>query len=148
MKVEPAHAGDLPAIRELLEAGRLPHADLTAAHLDDFLVLRTKGGLAGVAGLERHGDAALIRSVAVTPALRGAGLGLALVAAVEARARTLGVRTLYLLTTTAAAFFAGRGYQVTARRRAPPVIQATPEFSALCPSSATCMVKDLGAAPM
>lgn len=142
--LQPAGAGDLPAIRALLAAENLPQADLTTAHLHDFLVLRAGGGLAGVAGLEVHGTDALLRSVVVPRALRAQGLGAALVAAAEAQARARGVTRLYLLTTTAAPFFAHRGYRVVDRREAPPALQASPEFSALCPASATCMARDLG----
>jgi amino-acid N-acetyltransferase len=50
---------------------------------------------------------------------------------------------LYLLTTTADAFFRRLGYEQTARELAPPAIKATREFSSLCPSSSIFMVKQL-----
>jgi amino-acid N-acetyltransferase len=53
------------------------------------------------------------------------------------------VSALYLLTTTAADFFARHGYHVTNRADAPEFLQATTEFSRLCPESAVCMVKFL-----
>src|SRR5690606_25859306 len=85
------------------------------------------------------------RSLAVAPRWRGAGLGAALVAAAEAEARRLGVRRLYLLTTTASAFFARLGYQRTARDDAPPPLCATEQFTSRCPSSSHLMVKRLPA---
>lgn len=141
--VEPARPGDLPAIRALLQAEQLPHEDLTAAHLQDFFVLREGAGLVAVAGLERHGADGLLRSVAVAPDRRRGGLGIALAEATEQRARALGLGALYLLTTTAADFFARRGYRRIERQAAPAPLQASREFAALCPSSATCMVKTL-----
>jgi amino-acid N-acetyltransferase len=141
--VTAAQAADLPEIRALLEAAGLPHEDLTAGHLEHFLVLRSGPALAGVAGLEVHGADGLLRSVAVSQALRAQGFGAGLVAALEARAGARGLRALYLLTTTAAEFFARRGYRRIERREAPPRIQASAEFSALCPATATCMVKQL-----
>jgi amino-acid N-acetyltransferase len=141
--VQPAQAADLPAIRALLQSERLPHEDLTAQHLPDFLVLRDGSALVAIAGLERHGRDGLLRSVAVTPDRRGTGLGVAMVAATEQRARALGLAALYLLTTTAAEFFAQRGYRRIERKDAPAPLQASREFSTLCPSSATCMVKPL-----
>jgi len=141
--VEPARPGDLPAIRALLQAERLPHEDLTTRHLDNFLVLRDGAALWAVAGLERHGRDGLLRSVTVAPACRRGGLGGAMVGAAEGRARALGLGALYLLTTTAADFFARRGYRRIAREDAPAPLQASREFSALCPASATCMVKSL-----
>lgn len=143
MALVPAQAADLPDIRALLQSADLPQEDLTQAHLQDFLVLRESGALVGVAGLERHGADGLLRSVAVAPGRRGGGLGAGLVAAVEAQARTAGLRALYLLTTTAADFFARHGYRRIERREAPAPLQASREFSALCPSTATCMVKAL-----
>ena len=141
--VEPARLEDLPAIRALLQAERLPQEDLTPAHLGQFLVVRRDGALAAVAGFERHGRDGLLRSVAVAAPLRQHGLGAALVEAVEAQARVAKLDALYLLTTTAAEFFARRGYRRIERSAAPAAVQASREFSALCPSTATCMVKTL-----
>lgn len=143
MAFAPAQAADLPDIRALLQADKLPQEDLTPAHLADFVVLRDGATLVAVAGLERHGADGLLRSVAVAPGRRGGGLGAGLVQAVEARARAAGIGALYLLTTTAADFFARRGYRRIERREAPAPLQASREFSALCPASATCMVKAL-----
>lgn len=140
---EPARPGDLAEIRALLQGERLPQEDLTAAHLEHFVVLRDGAAIAAVAGFERHGRHGLLRSVAVAPALRERGLGAALVEAIETQARALQLEALYLLTTTAAEFFARRGYRRIERGAAPQPVQASREFSALCPSTATCMVKAL-----
>ena len=48
-----------------------------------------------------------------------------------------------LLTTTAASFFAKRGYRPLARDEAPAAVRATAEFRSICPASATCMGKSL-----
>jgi amino-acid N-acetyltransferase len=135
--------GDLARIVALLEQARLPGADLTCEGIRDFIVAREAGEIIGVAGLERHGEHGLLRSLAVAPDWRGHGLGVALVEAVEARARRLGVRSLTLLTGTAAPFFAACGYEETARSDAPPTVQASTEFTELCPTSSTCMHKTI-----
>ena len=109
---QPAKADDLAGIRVLLESCQLPAADLTAEGLQHFLVLRDAaqvGGLAGVAGLEVHGQDGLLRSVAIASARRNEGLGRLLVSAVESQARTFKLKALYLLTTTAADYFARPG---------------------------------------
>jgi len=134
---------DLARIVALLEQARLPAADLTFDGTRDFIVAREAGEIIGVAGLERHGDHGLLRSLVVAPDWRGRGLGAALVEAVEARARGLGVRSLTLLTGTAAPFFAARGYAEIARSRAPAAVQASTEFIELCPASSTCMHKTI-----
>lgn len=140
--IRPAAATDLPAIVRLLEAGRLPTADLPASH-PVFLVAVGHDGLAGAGGLEVHGDAGLLRSVVVAQELRGTGLGRALVEAVEAAARQRGLRELVLLTETARDFFAKLGYADIGRDQAPEAIRASAEFRSLCPQSAACMRKRL-----
>jgi amino-acid N-acetyltransferase len=61
----------------------------------------------------------------------------------EAVARENGVRELYLLTMTAALFFANRGYEKVERSKAPAALQGTTEFASLCPVSSVCMRKRL-----
>jgi amino-acid N-acetyltransferase len=145
LRPEPARGDDLPAIRVLLDASGLPHEDIGTPHLVNFVVLRGASGLAGVGGVEIQGADGLLRSVAVAPGQQQHGLGRALVEACEARARDQGATALYLLTTTAAEYFAHRGYRRVDRAAAPAAIQATREFAALCPSEAVCMVKELSA---
>ena len=98
-------------------------------------------------GLEGYGAVALLRSLAVAPAWQGRGLGAALLAHAERMARQRGIAALYLLTTTAEAFFTRRGYVRLAREAAPPVLHPTAEFAALCPASAACLTKALDAPP-
>jgi amino-acid N-acetyltransferase len=43
-------------------------------------------------------------------------------------------------------FFARRGYHKVGRDAVPAAIKETVEFQSLCPASAVCMVKHLGAA--
>ena len=50
-------------------------------------------------------------------------------------------------TKTAAEFFARQGYQVIERSAAPQDMQGSEEFRSLCPSSATCMAKNLPDSP-
>jgi hypothetical protein len=52
----------------------------------------------------------LLRSLVVDPRARTTGIGSQLVAHAEAYARARGMPSIYLLTTTAEAFFAARGY--------------------------------------
>ena len=143
MTPETARPSDYPAIVALLADAALPHDDLTPEHLEHFLVLRDGSEIAGVVGMEVAEDAGLLRSLAVPAARRGGGLAGVLVAALEARARSIGIRTLYLLTTTAEGFFARRGYTLTDRGAVPDAIAATLEFRGICPASAACMARAL-----
>ncbi len=131
---------DVPAIGALLRAADLPAEDF-ADHLANFLVARSGGAVVGAVGFERHGGAALLRSLVVAPARRGAGLGDALVRRLAAQARRDGVERFYLLTTTAEAFFARRGFAKIPRAEVPAGIAGTAEFRSLCPASAVCLAR-------
>jgi amino-acid N-acetyltransferase len=135
----PAEVG----VRRLLGQANLPTADLTAGHLEHFFGCGAADAPRGVVGIELHGREALLRSLAVDPDMRGRGCAKALVARAERHARELGARRVYLLTTTAADFFAHLGYKRLERDRAPESIRATSEFSALCPASSVLMLKEI-----
>jgi amino-acid N-acetyltransferase len=93
--------------------------------------------------LEPFGQIGLLRSLAVHPSHRQQGIARRLVGEIERLGRQLGVKRVFLLTTTARAFFERRGYSVVTRRAAPPEIQRTREFTELCPDSAIVMVRVL-----
>ena len=143
MAPERARPSDFDAIVRLLDEASLPHEDLTPGHLEHFLVLRDGDAIAGVVGMEVAEDAGLLRSLAVPATRRGGGLASRLVDALEEHARTIGIRTLYLLTTTAEGFFARRGYAPADRAAVPDAIADTAEFRGICPSTAACMAKSL-----
>lgn len=133
---------DPDRVAMLLAANDLPYRDVHESPALFFLA-RVDGEDVGVGGLETYGDAGLLRSVVVPAVHRGRGYGSRLRAALEAEARDHGVETLYLLTTTAAAFFARHGYETVERETVPARIRATTEFDDLCPDSAVCMRKRL-----
>lgn len=141
--INAAQPEDQPAILALLQANQLPTADLPTAAGLYLLVARHGGRVAAVAGVQCVGAAGLLRSVATDRDFRRRGLAAHLVRAVEAQAAVRGVQQLYLLTDTAAAYFAARGYQPAARAGAPPEVRATAEFARLCPENAVCLVKTL-----
>ncbi|WP_210424902.1 arsenic resistance N-acetyltransferase ArsN2 [Halorussus halobius] len=134
-------------VESLLAENGLPYRDVRAKP-DRFFVARAdglddEGSRVGIGGLETDGAVGLLRSVVVTEPNRGRGYGTALCDALEDRARTNGVETLYLLTTTATAFFRRRGYESVAREDAPASVRRTTEFAELCPESATCMRNEI-----
>jgi amino-acid N-acetyltransferase len=142
--IDVATPADEPAIAALLRGAKLPHEDF-AEHLAHFLVARRRGVVVGAVGFERHGRNALLRSLVVTPALRGAGLGGRLVERLDAEARREGAKRFYLLTTTAETFFAQRGFRRIRRQSVPAAIARTEEFNSLCPVSAVCMTRTVRA---
>jgi amino-acid N-acetyltransferase len=129
-----------PHIAELLASCGLPTDDLAANSRVTFYGTEPAPPQ-GVVALEGVGSVALLRSLAVAPEFRGRGLGIALVAHAESAATNRGVAALYLLTTSARAFFAERGYHEVPRSSAPSEVSALPQFTTLCPSSAALMVK-------
>jgi amino-acid N-acetyltransferase len=133
----------LQAAIALLEAAKLPTADLTAAHCEHFFYTGPAQAPTGLVGLELFGETALLRSLVVSPERRGTGAGTALLRHAEQIARASGARELYLLTTTAEAFFARHGYESRARDAAPAAIRATREFSGICPASSAFMCRVL-----
>ena len=140
--IEPARDADAPAIAALLRGADLP-ADDFPPHLPHFLVARdAQGAVVGAVGAEVYAPEALLRSLVVSPAQRGAGLGDALVRRLESAAAAWGVERWWLLTTTAAEFFAARGFVQTERDRAPAAIRQTGQFNGGCGCSAVCLRRE------
>ncbi len=131
------------AVKKLLEAAQLPIVDITPEHMEHFFGAWEGSCLAGVVGMEPLGTTALLRSLAITALKRGSGLGSALLAQVEKYAMEQGVRSMFLLTTTAESYFEKRGYSRISREDAPEAIRNTVEFTSLCPGSAVFMVKHM-----
>jgi amino-acid N-acetyltransferase len=140
--ITPASATDLPAIFALLDANKLPRAGLEQ-HVACTLVAREHEDIVGTAALELYGRSALLRSVAVDPRLRSRGLGRALTAAALDLARLRGVRSVYLLTETAADFFPKLGFRRIERTAVDPAVLVSEEFTSACPTSAAVMVLPL-----
>jgi UDP-N-acetylmuramate: L-alanyl-gamma-D-glutamyl-meso-diaminopimelate ligase len=141
--VTPGRAEDGDAIGALLDAAGLPRLDFES-RLGDFLVVRSQGRVIGCVGLEIHGEACLLRSLAVVPERRGEGLGWVLVDAALGRARGRGCRRAFLFTETAAHFFADKvGFSPIAIEQADPALRASQEFQCCTERHATCMMLDL-----
>jgi len=126
----PARPGDVRAILDLVGAVHLPPEGIeeTSAY---FWVAREAGRIVGTVGLEVYDDLALLRSLAVTPARQHTGLGRALTETALAYLTTRQFRAVYLLTTTAEAFFARYGFRLLARDEVPASVQRSVEFQGI-----------------
>ena len=122
-----------------MSEARLPHLDGPAA----VFVAREGGAVVGTVAVETYGADGLLRSLAVAPGARGRGVGARLVEAAEAHARSAGLASLSLLTTTAAPFFSSRGYREVGRSDVPEAVRASSEFRGVCPPSAAAFLKTL-----
>jgi amino-acid N-acetyltransferase len=132
-------AQDLDQVLALLGEVNLP-IDGVAEHFGGFLVALDGEKIVGCVGQERYGDAALLRSLAVSPALQGIGLGWELTARLLDEARDGGVKEVVLLTTTAADFFARHfGFAITERKQFDEVFASSVEWWLPRCSSAVCM---------
>jgi len=140
--IRAARPDDLPSLLSLLRGEGLPTAEVEQ-WLPHFLVREEGGRLVAAAGLELHGRDGLLRSVVVVSQHRGRGAAGELTRAAIARARELGLRRLFLLTTTAAAYFPRHGFRTILREEVTGDALDSVEFQGACPASATVMVLDL-----
>jgi amino-acid N-acetyltransferase len=142
MLIELAHPEDLSEVQSLLERHRLPLDDVDR-HVQTMLVTRDGGHVIGSAALELYAEGALLRSVAVDPALQGQGVGHRLTEAALHLARRHGANAVFLLTTTAEEFFPRFGFESIPRADVPASVQQSVEFRSACPASAAVMRKCL-----
>jgi amino-acid N-acetyltransferase len=125
--VTPAMPGDVCAILDLVAAVHLPPEGIAEA-MEYFWVARAGERIVGTVGLEVYNDMALLRSLAVTPARQHTGRGRALTETALSYLITRQFRAVYLLTTTAEAFFARHGFCLVARDAVPASVQQSVEF--------------------
>jgi len=126
---------------DLITENNLLTSDLT--HTTLLYALYNDKQLVGTVGLEVFGSEGLLRSLCVDNQVRKGGYGQLLVNHAEAEAKQKGVKVLYLLTVTADAFFANRGYQTIDRNAVPESIQQSQQFTTTCSKTATLMKKAL-----
>jgi amino-acid N-acetyltransferase len=130
---------DDSALIKLLQNARLPTKDLQAGADKRFIGLFEGSKLIAAGGLERHGAYGLLRSLVVAEGHRRSGKGEYISKCLIGEARSLRLRELYLLTTTAEGFFQQIGFERVEREAVPVEIQQSAEFSELCPQSAIVM---------
>lgn len=139
---EPLRSENMSELCAALEGEGMPALDLAGAEAE-FFRFHKQGSTVGFAGLEGQGFDLLLRSFWICPVQRNQGLGRRVLVWIEAHARSRGVETLHLLTTTAERFFVGEGFVRSERAHAPASISACQEFQSLCPASASYLHKTL-----
>lgn len=133
-----ATVDDLPVIKQLLLANKLPTAGIDD-HWKTFIVARDGEAVVGCGGAEAYKFAALIRSVAVADSHRGRGIGRRIVRQLIDRLASRGIREFYLLTTTAQPYFEKRGFKPIDRYEIHPQLLASTELQGACPDTAVVM---------
>ncbi len=150
MKIRPAVIEDAAAICRVInyhaERGRMLHRSLESVYeaLREFLVADDGGQVVGCVAVDIYwGDLAEVKSLAVAPDRRGAGIGTQLVEAAVRDARRLGLRKLFALTYEKE-FFLRRGFRVVRREKLPEKVWRE---CLACPKSEACdeiaMILDL-----
>jgi UDP-N-acetylmuramate: L-alanyl-gamma-D-glutamyl-meso-diaminopimelate ligase len=100
--------------------------------------------LVGCVAVETIDEVALLRMLAVVPERRGEGLGYVLVETATNRARSEGVRTLYLVTDGAQGYFGEKlGFSAVDRKDVAPAIATTAEYLLARSKTATWMRREL-----
>lgn len=145
MLIRTASAEDLAVIRRLLREAELPVEGVEEQFGSGYAVATEEGEAVGAAGVERYGRFGLLRSVVVAPAARNRGVAELLVRDRLAWAGTEGLEAVYLLTTTAARYFARLGFETVERDDLPLEIRDSREFASVCPSTAVAMRRPAGA---
>jgi amino-acid N-acetyltransferase len=128
------------SIVSLLQTEKLPVEDLPSP-LDNFFIAVEDNNVIGVIGLEQYDKCGLLRSMVVNNRYRNKDIASRLVRELEEKAGSLGIESIYLLTETATAYFEKKGYEKISRTEVPKLIQASTEFSSVCPDSAIVMKK-------
>jgi N-acetylglutamate synthase-like GNAT family acetyltransferase len=141
MRTRRARPSDAPAIRALIahyaaQGILLPRAEeQIREQYAHFLVLEENRQLVGCASLESYGcDLAEIRSLAVSPEIRGRGLGSRLVEFALAVARRRRIARVFAVT-QAPEFFLRRGFALAHRRDIPEKIARD---CTSCPKARRC----------
>jgi len=141
MIIGPAVADDLESIESLLLACGLP-LDGVRGHFENFLVARassTDPSIIGCAAIERYGVSCVFRSLAVSPAHRGRGLGRALMETALDRAAAHGSSEVFLLTRTIERMASRQGFERIERDQVTAAARASLEFSINACSTAIVM---------
>jgi len=141
MNIFPLTQNNFSSALALLKENNLPTEDISET--TKLFVLEDNSCISGTVAIEYSGQVGLLRSLSVNSTNRSKGLGKQLVDFIENFAKREGVKTIYLLTTTAEKFFLKQGYGLTDRNTLPAFIRETSEFSSVCPSTAIVMKKDV-----
>ncbi len=130
---------ELDSLREFLSVNQLPSDDLKLSNSLYLTYYDSNDELVGSGGLEFYGEKALLRSLAVSQAMRSQSLGKQIIEDLIQQVNLHHKNEIYLLTSTAYYFFKKLGFTEITREEVPDEVQASTEFSQVCPSSARVM---------
>jgi amino-acid N-acetyltransferase len=140
LRIRAATHADFTAVENLLLEAKLPVEGIRDFFPQNYAVAERDGNVVGAIGVETYGRYGLVRSAVVSEAARGSGIGGDLVRERLAWSRSNNIQQLFLLTTTAPAFFEKLGFQFVDRAEVPREVHQAQEFASICPASATVMM--------
>ncbi len=142
VEIAPAVEGDKLSMAALLREADLD-SDFEPDVITELLVARDGAEVIGCAALEVRGPDALLRSLAVSPAWRGRGLGEQLANALLERARARGLRRAFLLTKTIPGLAERWGFRRVERGAIPEAVRHSAQFAGDGCASAVAMERAL-----
>ncbi|MEQ9264491.1 MAG: arsenic resistance N-acetyltransferase ArsN2 [Balneolaceae bacterium] len=142
LQINVASEEDLGSIIRLLSEYDLPTQDIGDSDIE-FYVVKKGRDLVACVGLEIIEDTALLRSLAIEKESAHQGIGTQLVKFILDESSVKQLKSIFLLTETAASFFTKLGFKTIERNSAPEAMQRSTEFSELCAETAVCMKIDL-----
>jgi len=134
-----AAASDELDIKKILRECELHSEDIRIEMLKHFILAKNNNSIIGMIGLEIYGDIGLLRSFCVSPQFRNYRIGKNLLDRFITYSRSIGIKEVFLLTTTAEKYFSNYGFKNIPRNIVPEQIKQTTEFRNICPDSAVCM---------
>ncbi|MEN6412812.1 MAG: arsenic resistance N-acetyltransferase ArsN2 [Veillonellales bacterium] len=137
-RIRQAGQEDWENIHALLSKNGLPTAGVDSA-CENYYIAHNHQELIGVIGFEPYGTAALLRSLAIKPKFRKAGVAHELINHALQAIREAGFTDIYLLTNTADQYLARYGFNKIERSKIPANVLTTSALGDACPASSTCM---------
>lgn len=137
---------DLPDMLDLLQAAKLPTQGIEENLINFVLAMEMDENgemLVGCAGLEIHGSAGLLRSVAIDEKYRSEGIGAKLIEGIIELAQHKDLTSVSLLTETAQDYFPKFGFISVPRSELPVSLWESAEFKGACPDTAVAMTLKL-----
>ena len=136
--IQKAGSKQYDAICQLLSAAQLPIEDINPLP-EHFFIAVEADEIVAVTGMDKYGNAGLLRSVLVQPAFRNSGVAATLLSQMFSYAKEQGIVMLYLITNTAEKYFEKKGFKKIAREAVPATVLQSKEFNGLCPSGSAIM---------
>lgn len=131
---------NLDEAKKLLATANLPLAGWLD-HLENTLVTLDGNKVTGTISAEIYKQKALLRSLVISEAYRGQGLGILLTKSLLRELKEKDIKDIFLLTTTARDFFTRLGFKEITWDDLPDIPSA--ELNGACPKTATAMHQQL-----